>query len=312
MKPTVVTVTLNPALDKTITIPKLQLGSLHRIDHVRLDLGGKGINAAKVLQTFGVQVTATGLIAGTIGQHLSQKLAEMGIGADFVEVPGETRTNLKLVEEETKVTTELNEPGFAATPEGLHQLGEKLRSLLVDAAVLVIGGSLPPQAPDDIYFQYVKMANECGVKTILDADGAALREGIKAKPFALKPNLFELEQLVGRKLHTQEEIVSAGRSLIDGGVSIVVISMGSRGSIVIDQNRAYQTRPFPIIPASTVGAGDSMVAALAYSLIHNKSTEEIAMWTTTAGTISASKTGTQVCTLAEVTQHLEDTQVITL
>lgn len=302
MKSAVVTVTLNPALDKTVTLAGLAIGGLNRVRDLRVDPGGKGINVAKVLKKFSVNVIAAGLVAGFQGQQLLKQMERDAIEVSFVNVQGETRTNLKIVDERVKVTTEINEPGFNVFPEDLGRLGQKLSALLDQASLLIIGGSLPPGVPDHIYGDYVEMANSKGVKAILDADGGALREGIKAKPFAIKPNLHELEQLVGRKLTTTPEIVSAGKQLLGYGISLVIISMGSQGAVVLDQKEVYQVTPFAISPKSTVGAGDSMVAALAYSLLENKSLAEIAVWATTAGTVTASKSGTQVCTLAEV-QH---------
>lgn len=304
MNSSVVTVTLNPALDKTVTLAGLEIGGLNRVQNMRLDPGGKGINVAKVLKKFDVEVTAAGLIAGAQGQQLLKQVEREAIKVRFVNVQGETRTNLKVVDETTKTTTEINEPGFTVSADNLAQFRQELLQLLDAAAVLVIGGSLPPGVPEDIYRDYIELANSKGVKAILDADGQAFREGLKAKPFAVKPNIHELEELLGQKLETVQEIVSAGKALVQQGISLVIISMGSRGSIVLDEKEVYQVTPFSITPQSTVGAGDSMVAALAYSLLEAKPLAEIAILATTAGTVTASKSGTQVCTLAEVKDSL--------
>lgn len=304
MHSSVVTVTLNPALDKTVTLPWFQIGGLNRVQQMRLDPGGKGINVAKVLTKFGLDVTATGFMAGLQGRVLCKQLEEQGIQADFLAITGEVRTNLKIYEEETKITTEINEPGFTVQADDLLHFREKLSDLLKQATLLVVGGSLPPGVPDDVYRDYIEMANRRGVKTILDADGIPLQEGIKAKPFAVKPNVFELEQWIGHELDTEENIISAAKELLREGVSLAVISMGSQGSIVMDGHETYRFRPFPITPKSTVGAGDSMVAALAYSLLEGKSLAEAGILATTAGTVTASKSGTQVCTLSEVQASL--------
>ncbi|UUZ97632.1 PfkB family carbohydrate kinase [Paenibacillus sp. P25] len=138
---------------------------------------------------------------------------------------------------------------------------------------------------------------------MLDADGAAFAEGLKAAPYAVKPNLYELERLTGRKLDTDEAIVKAGRQLLERGVSLVVISMGGDGAIVMNSEAAYRVRPFAIQPLSTVGAGDSMVAVMAYCLLENRPLEELARWSVAAGTVTASKAGTQVCTYEEIISH---------
>lgn len=312
MKSSVVTVTLNPALDKTVTLSGFEIGGLNRVRDMRVDPGGKGINVAKVLRKFDIKVTAAGLVAGFQGQQLLKQMERDAIEVCFINVQGETRTNLKIVDERTKTTTEINEQGFTVFPEDLELFRQKLSVLMEHTSVLVIGGSLPPGVPDHIYREYIEIANRKGVKCILDADGTALREGINAKPFAVKPNIHELEELVGRNLTTKQEIVSAGKALVDRGISLVMISMGSHGSIVLDQKEVYQVTPFPISPKSTVGAGDSMVAALVYSLLENKTLAETAVWATTAGTITASKSGTQVCTLAEVQHYLPQVHALKL
>ncbi|MFC4767969.1 1-phosphofructokinase [Effusibacillus consociatus] len=302
MNSSVVTVTLNPALDKTVTIHGMQIGGLNRVQQMRLDPGGKGINVAKVLNQFGVDVIATGLVAGSQGRFLLKQLEEQQIQTGFLEINGETRTNLKIYDEDSKITTEINEPGFSVNHEDLQIYRQKLLELLHHTSVLVVGGSLPPGVPEDIYREYIQMANGLGVKTILDADGVPFQEGIEGKPYAIKPNRFELEQWVGHELKTESEVVSAGKQLLKTGVSLVLVSMGSEGSIVMDQHETFRVYSFPITPKSTVGAGDSMVAALVYSLLNGKTLKDTAVWATTAGTVTASKSGTQVCTLPEVQQ----------
>lgn len=309
MQSNVVTVTLNPALDKTITIPRLEVGGLNRVEQVRLDPGGKGINVAKVLKNFSVDVIATGFIGGSEGEFIQRSLKNLGIKTGFVEVQDATRTNLKIVDNETKVTTEINESGFAAPAEDLAKFRHKLAGLLEDTSVLVLGGSVLRGMPGNIYSEYIALAKEKNVKTILDADGVALEEGIKARPFAVKPNVHELAWLLGRSLTTEKEIIAAGQELINEGITVVVISRGSEGAIALTKEEAYRATPFSITPQSTVGAGDSMVAAMAYAILENKSLAEVARWATVAGTVTASKPGTEVCSLSEVQPLLNQVQV---
>ncbi|MBL0387842.1 1-phosphofructokinase [Tumebacillus sp. ITR2] len=300
MKSTVVTVTLNPALDKTVTVPALEVGGLNRVRQVRIDPGGKGINVAKVLHGFDVDVLATGLIAGGYGERLLAQLDRQGVPHSFVRVPGETRTNLKVYSESDQVTTEINENGFDVQPQSVLEFLNVLEELLSEASYLVLAGSLPKGVSSDIYGQLVELANSKGVRTILDADGDALKKGLEARPYAVKPNLFELQQLTGQGVETLDEIISAGQTLLARGLSLVVVSMGGDGAVFLNKEETYQVKPFPITPQSTVGAGDSMVAALVHGLVTGKSLPELAEWATTAGTVTASKRGTQVCTAEEV------------
>ena len=312
MQPSVITVTLNPAIDKTIILSDFKIGELNRVDNLRIDPGGKGINVAKVLHDFGVDVLATGFIAGNQGQYIIMDLQTKGIKADFLEISGETRTNLKIVDDKSRITTEINEQGFEVTPQDLESFSKKLDKKLKKDSILVIGGSLPTGAPSVSYKEFIEMAAAKGTKVILDADGDAFKEGIKGKPFAVKPNVHELEQFLDRSLQSDKEILSAGKQLLEMGISLVIISMGSKGAMIMDHQEAIRVTTFPITAKSTVGAGDSMVAALVYSLINKKNLEEIAAWTTTAGTVTASKSGTQVCSLREVEEAVSKVKCLKL
>lgn len=304
MKSYVVTMTLNPALDKTVTIDKLNQGGLNRVSGIRIDAGGKGINVAKVLKKFSTDTVAAGLIAGFQGQTLLGLLSDENIEAQFLKIQGDTRTNLKIVEEETNVTTEINEAGFYVNESDLELFKEKLSVLLENASFLVLSGSLPRGVKEDVYSDYINLARSKGVKTVLDADGAALQKGIEASPYAVKPNISELEKLFGRKMSDNSDIVDAGRVLQKRGIEIVAVSMGAEGAILMNKEEVLRVKTFPITPMSTVAAGDSMVAALVFSLMKGYTLKETAKWITAAGTITASKPGTQVCSLEEVQKSI--------
>jgi 1-phosphofructokinase len=309
VKPYVVTVTLNPALDKTVIVHKLEIGGLNRVQSMRMDPGGKGINVARVLNEFGVSVEAAGLIAGSQGQILLQYLASEKINASFLTIPGETRTNLKIVDGSSTITTEINEAGFAVGKTEMNVFKDKLSILLNEASYLILSGSLPPQVESSIYREFTEIATGKGVKTILDADDKALLEGIQAAPFAIKPNIHELEKLAGYKMTDDKDIIRAARGILEKGIEIIIVSMGAQGAIIMDKQATYRVRTGAIVPKSTVGAGDSMVAVLVYSLLSQHSLAETAQWVTAAGTVTASKPGTQVCSLGEVKQFLNHVQV---
>ncbi|EXX87914.1 phosphofructokinase [Paenibacillus darwinianus] len=296
----VITVTLNPALDKTVTIDRFEYGGLNRIQEMRTDAGGKGINVAKVLKRFDTDVLACGILAGHQGGVITEKLATLGIRSGFVQTAGETRTNLKVVDRSTQLTTELNEKGFTVDAELLARFCDRFREEARSASAVVLAGSLPQGAPPDFYRTLIAIANELGVRTVLDADGEAFRLGIEAVPYAIKPNIHELEALLGRTLDDDEAIVRAAGDLIAKGIKLVAVSMGGKGSLVVSADEAYRAHPVPITPLSTVGAGDSMVAAIVYCVLHGKSLEETTRWSSAAGSVTASKPGTEVCGLDEV------------
>lgn len=296
----VITVTLNPALDKTVMIERFEYGGLNRIQAMRTDAGGKGINVAKVLKRFETEVTACGILAGHQGVIIAEKLKMLGIRNGFVQTEGETRTNLKVVDRSTQQTTELNEKGFAVDAGLLERFCARFREEAASASAVVLAGSLPQGAPPDFYRILIAIANGLGVRAVLDADGEAFRLGIESAPYAVKPNIHELEALLGRTLDDDEAIVRAARSLIAKGIKLVAVSMGGKGSLVVSGEEAFRAYPAPITPLSTVGAGDSMVAAIVYGMLHGKTLEETARWSSAAGTVTASKPGTEVCGLEEV------------
>ncbi|MFC0214566.1 1-phosphofructokinase [Paenibacillus chartarius] len=312
MKPTVLTVTFNPSLDKTVVLDQLRVGGLNRARQVRLDAGGKGINVAKLLHGFQVPVVAAGVCGGAEGGELTALLQKAGIDVDFVEVAGRTRTNLKIVDHSLQVTTEINEQGAEVNPRELQAVMDRIRANLDNATHLVLGGSLPPGVPTNVYAELIRNAKSRGIITVLDTDGEALKEGLAAAPYAVKPNIHELEQLCGRRLQSDAEIVEAGKQLLAGGVSLLLISMGGKGSIAMNEREALRVTPFPVTVKSTVGAGDSMVAAMVYCLLNGKPLSDIAAFTSAAGTITASKEGTQVSSLSEMLEHVHRVAVAPL
>jgi len=306
MSKLVITVTLNPALDKTVTIDGLEVGGLNRVNDIRIDAGGKGINVAKVLRGFNENVTAVGFMGGHNGKLIMQGLEREGIQHSFTETVAETRMNLKVVDSTVQVTTEINERGGEITRQERALFQKTLEDQLDQASILVLGGSVPPGIEHAEYALLIKAAKSKGVKTILDADGDALKEGLIACPEIIKPNIHELEQLLGVTLSSDEEIVQAARKLIAQGIEWVIVSMGGDGSVAVSKDEALRARPFKIKPESTVGAGDSMVAAIASSIIHGRGLEETLRWATAAGSVTASKPGTQVCRPEEVEERLND------
>jgi len=300
MSKKVITVTMNPSADKTILLSKLVPYGLNRAKSTRLDPGGKGINVGRVLKSFGVDVTVTGMIAGRQGDALIEQLAAGGIDSDFVKVDGETRTNLKIIDESTNQVTEINEPGFCVSQESATEFLAKLEALSAQAEIVVLSGSLPPGISVDFYAQCTRIAKKQGAKVLLDAEGAILFEGIQAVPFAVKPNRQELGTLFHEDLSSNRQVAEAAKKLIDKGIEIAIASMGPDGAIFVNKNEIYKADSWNISVKSTVGAGDAMVGALAYSILRQDSLHEIARLATAAGTITVSKTGTQFCSFEEV------------
>ena len=288
------TVTLNPALDKTVEIPDFSLDSVNRIVSVRSDPGGKGINVSKVIQKLGGKSVAMGILGGTAGRALQEALDMLELKSDFLFVDGETRTNMKIIDPVNHTNTDLNEPGPAVSEEVLRKLLDRLLERLKKGDITVISGSLPKGAEKDTYYQWVKACREAGAKVFLDVDGELLRSGIQASPSLIKPNHHELSALLGREPETVEETADAARSLMDTyGIRKAVVSMGSRGALYVTEKETIYAEGLKVPVKSTVGAGDSVVAALAVAEEEGKSLEETVRLSIAAGAANVMCSGTQ-------------------
>ncbi len=309
----IITVTLNPAMDKTITVEKLQVGELNKVLSVREDVGGKGINVSKTLKSFGAESIAVGFLGGAAGSRIRDVLHEKKIEEHFTGIKNETRTNLKVADREGCVT-EINEAGPIIEETEVCAFCEMLEEILkqgkvsatekmpdaqekTDAKDLVVfSGSMPNGMPVDFYRQMIEKVHELGAEAFLDADGAAFLEGMKARPDIVKPNLQELIRYIAAqkestaaaertgsqestavpdsKENTIREALSMGKVLQKQGVPEVLISMGGDGALFITEQGSYYAPALSVPVCSTVGAGDAMVAAYAYVRAQKKTMEE--------------------------------------
>lgn len=288
------TVTLNPALDKTVEIPSLTVDAVNRITSMRTDPGGKGINVSKVIQKLGGASVAAGILGGDTGRAILSALTEMGLTTLFHFVEGETRTNMKIIDPDNHTNTDINESGVTVSEEILEKLLEELLAKVTKEDIVVISGSMPKGSPKDTYYTWTKAFREKGVKVILDADGDLLKAGLKASPYLIKPNNHELGALTGRALETPEEIAETAAELMkEYGIGKVVVSMGGDGAVYVTKDKTIYAEGLKVPVGSTVGAGDSVVAALAVSEEEGKTLEEIVRLSTAVGAANVMCSGTQ-------------------
>ena len=287
------TVTLNPALDKTVEIPGMALDTVNRITEMRTDPGGKGINVSKVIAKLGGESCAAGILGGGSGKMLEKLLEGEPFATRFRFVEGQTRTNLKIIDRERHTNTDINEPGLTVTDADLDALLHALLAELRPGDIVVLAGSLPKGAPQDTYRTWTAACKKAGARVFLDADGALLAEGLKAAPYLIKPNDDELSRLAGKKLETLEELTAEGRKLLERGIERVVISLGGRGALYLRKGSTIYAEGLRVPVGSTVGAGDSVVAALAYAEAQGLSEEEAVRLSTAAGAANVMCSGTQ-------------------
>lgn len=261
----IITVTMNPAIDKTVEVSKFIYGNLNRIQKVEYDAGGKGINVSKTICELGGQSIATGFIAGNNGQTIVNVLKAKGINCDFVEVEGETRTNTKVVEADGTLT-ELNEPGPSITEKKLSELKDKLLEYAKEGNVFVFAGSIPAGIPKTIYGELILLVKKKGAKVLLDADGEAFRKAVEAGPDFIKPNKAELAEYCGLDADADSaSLLKAADKFREKGVKNIVVSMGDIGGIFLLEDYQVWCPGLKVEVHSTVGAGDAMVAALSYA-----------------------------------------------
>lgn len=270
----IVTVTMNPAIDKTVDIESLERGGLNRISHVELDAGGKGINVSKTISQLGGKSIATGFIAGNSGKVIQGVMNDWGIENDFIEVSGETRTNTKVFEKSGELT-ELNEPGPVVEEKDVKALLEKLEGYAKEDTLFVLAGSIPRGVEKDIYRQIIELVHKKGAKVLLDADGELFTKALEAGPDIIKPNRVELEQYAGMDyVASEQELLQVAEKMMEKGIGTVAVSMGKSGAIFLKEGYRVRCPGLKVKAHSTVGAGDAMVAALSYSWDEKMSSED--------------------------------------
>ena len=254
-------VSMNPSIDRTIIVPKFAFGGMNRVVSSRDDAGGKAVNVAVAAVRLGERAACVGLNWRENGSMLEERLRDNGVETDFLWREGAVRVNIKLVDGESGLVTEINSSG-APVDEDAMRGAEELVARHARGGALVCTGSLPPGCPDDFYARVIRRAKEAGCRCCLDAEGKKLAAGIEAKPFLIKPNRFELEGLVGRPLPGLDDIAAAAREIVSAGVETVVVTMGAEGALAATGAETLFAPSLPIDAVNTVGAGDTMVAGL--------------------------------------------------
>jgi 6-phosphofructokinase 2 len=288
------TITLNPALDRTIWIQKVRDDVSNRILEEKSFAGGKSVDVSKVLKNLGVDNIALGFVGGFAGRELEGRLLNEGIETDFVRVSGETRTNIIIHETDTGKQLAFNARGPEIKPDELMQFIEQLERLPC-GEVVAIGGSIPLGVSPEIYRKIISLVKKCQAKVVLDVDGEALRQGIKAHPNVIKPNIHELSELAGRELKGLDDVVSAARSINQQGVEIVLVSMGAKGILLVSDGQQYLAVPPNVNVESTIGAGDSSVAGFVFGLVQGRDLKQCLIYAVAAGTATTLRQGTALC-----------------
>ncbi|GCD82825.1 1-phosphofructokinase [Parageobacillus thermoglucosidasius] len=298
------TCTLNPSVDYIVHVDELRVGELNRAVKTLTFPGGKGINVSRVLKRLGVESTALGFIGGFTGSFIIEQLQNENIACDFVEVPGNTRINVKL---KSGTETEINGQGPVIEPKYEEALIKKMQAL-TENDVVVLAGSVPSSSSPGIYEQIIDEAKKRKAKVVVDTSGQALKQLLARKPFLAKPNHKELAELFETSLHSKDEIIVYGRRLVELGVENVIVSMAGNGAFYFNKEMALFAEAPKGTVKNSVGAGDSMVAGFLAAYTSGKSVEEAFAYSVASG--SATAFSEDLCTKDRVEQLVHEVNIM--
>jgi 1-phosphofructokinase family hexose kinase len=290
----IVTVTLNAALDRTVTVPNFQRGHRHRASQGLTLAGGKGINIARALKRLGAPVVATGLAGGRTGTRIVEELTAEAILNDFVRIADESRTTTAVVDPTSSSYTEIVEWGPHVEPEELEMLMEKLHYLARGADAVIFAGSLPRGVQDGFYAEAIRVLKRRNVQSILDSDGQPLRLGTEAEPFLVTPNQPEAEGLVGQEFSDDDDFVMALDAIADMGAQNVLITYeaGCVGRFREERRvRRFRALAPRLEAVSAVGSGDTLLAGFIAARVERRSTEDALRNAVAAGAVSTLEVG---------------------
>lgn len=288
------TVTLNPALDKQLTVADIRFNDVLIAEKVQLDFGGKGFNVSRMLKELNQPSKAVGLLGGQTGKTIEVGLKAQGIDVVSIPVSGETRTNVSIVTPGGSKHIKVNEKGPTASESELKLIYQYISKHAKPGTLWVLAGSIPPGVDCAVYQQMTKQIMELGGDVVLDTSGEALKQGVQAKPKLVKPNLFELSQLTGREITDLQEILENPVIASSIGAKFVAISAGDKGALLTDGKNTAICLPPKIQEANPVGAGDAMVAGLSFALYHGYDLEQALRLGVACGTASAMQSGTRM------------------
>ena len=296
------TLTLNPAIDRELTVDKVEYDKVLSALEARVDLGGKGFNVSRMLMSLGTASIAVGFVGGNTGRRLQDGLNMLGIASDFVWVEGETRTNISIVTKLHDHYIKVNEKGPQVSEAKQAELLDKIDSIAKAGDWWVLAGSLPPEVDDSFYARIVKVLNDRGAIAILDTTGEALRLGCYEKPFLIKPNREETQALTGLPVDIPTQVATAAEELCKMGAENVVISLGKSGALLQTADATWMVHPPVIEEKNPIGAGDSMVGGLVWALARGIPLNEALSWGVASGAAAASLSGTDVGSLTLITE----------
>jgi len=269
----ILTVTLNPAIDKVFEVESFAVGHVFRPKNMWATAGGKGLNVSRVATILGEEVMATGFLGGANGQFIRSELKKLGIRDAFVEIAGDTRICIAINDPLLNTSTEVLEPGPTISAHEQEEFLNNFRKAVKEVDIVTISGSLPKGVPIDFYGKLIEISREFDKRVLLDTSGEVLLKSLEFYPFMIKPNQTELEAIASRRMRTEQDILEAALKIYEKGIPLVCITLGGNGCIAVTEKGAFRLKAPPIDIVSTVGSGDSFLAGCAVALVQHQSIE---------------------------------------
>jgi 1-phosphofructokinase family hexose kinase len=304
----ILTVTINPSVDRNVQVDRLVFEDRAYILARSDSAGGRGMNASRLLDSFGAKTLAIVTSGGAIGQRLEKLAAKSGFPVKVVPIHNESRVNLTITDKQG-LALRLNEQGPLIKPEELKRLEKAVASRLESASWLMLCGSIPPGVSTDFYTKLIQMARERKVKTLLDTDGDALLHGIEAGPSIVSPNQPEAERLLNRALITRVQFLEAAARIKAMGAEAVMLSLGGRGVVAVNENQLLEVIPPRIDVVSPLGAGDALAAAYVWAATKRKDFADCVRWAVAAGTASAKMAALEFASLEQTKEVYKSVEV---
>ncbi|HEV2944959.1 MAG TPA: 1-phosphofructokinase family hexose kinase [Solirubrobacteraceae bacterium] len=308
----IITVTLNAAIDKSLSVPNFRLGRRHRTVEQRTMAGGKGVNIARTLKALGQPVIATGFAGGATGTHIVEQLTEESILNDFVRIREESRTNTSVLDPTTGEQTEINERGPSVSEREVELFRDKLLYLARGAAIVVFAGSLPRGIESDIYAMLIRELERTGVTTVIDTDGEPLRQAVRAEPDVVSPNVIEAEELVGHEFSSEEERSQAVREIAALGPreAIMTLPDGCFAQVLVDGQPSV--RRVSVQPRESIakrGSGDAFLAGYLAARYEGRAPDQCLRFGVACGAESTSRLGAGLIDPREAKRLMGDVEL---
>ena len=307
----ITTITFNPSIDRMYRVSNLNIGEVQRAASVKSTAGGKGINVTKVCKILQEEPLAMGFLGGYNGEFIKGELEKLGIKSKFTKINQETRNCLNIITDD-KVSTELLEKGPALQEGDLQKFENDMNEVIKNTKILVASGSYCQNIPLDYYEKLGNLCRENNVKFILDTSGEPLKVALKSKPYLIKPNTDEIKQLLDIDINSKEEIISAGKKLVEMGAENVCISLGKDGMIYLNSKEVYEVKVPKIEAVNTVGSGDSTIAGFSVGILRGYDIKDILKLSNACGISNALNMETGFVKLEEVEKYKDLVEVTKL